>query len=344
MSNYRLGPIIYDGYSSVTGGGSGGGAIGDAIIDGLDNSILYVNASGLLSNTTLFTFDDSAQNMTIQASVDEFEAGLFLKNPTSTECNSPALWFKHVTRVGGESNTAQYWRLQGVNGNAHDQSFSLGHSQDASSWNEVFSIANGGRLSLYGDIIVKNDNSIQIGADAYGVNNIYVYNLTNTVYIETDGINPLNVSGGLSVTEGDLSNKAHIGFYGSDAVSTTAAIQTTDDTTTTLWSYTLADDTVYSFEASVVARDGYDGYGHAMFGKKAMIYRQTTPWTVNDGYATLEEGADVDLHPDFILNGYDLSCSFAVSGNDVHLTVTGPVSPSEINWAATIKYQGVWTA
>ncbi len=124
--------------------------------------------------------------------------------------------------------------------------------------------------------------------------------------------------------------KAHAAFSGSQHVLTTAAIQTTDDTQTSLFSMTLADTTAYLFTAEIVGRDAA-GVEHCAYAKAVLVYRE-------GGSATIQ-GTVQDNFPDIESSG-GLNATWTVSGNDVRLSVTG-LAATTINWAATIRRQAV---
>jgi hypothetical protein len=144
----------------------------------------------------------------------------------------------------------------------------------------------------------------------------------------------LNIDVGLGTNTGKeriaTRKKAHAAYAGSEVNETTAAIQTTDATQTTLWSKALADTTLYWVEVSVIGRDTA-GTERAMYGKKVLVYREgggaTIQGTVQDVHADVETSAGIDV-------------TFTVSGNNVRVSVTG-LAATTFNWVATIKYQAV---
>ncbi len=124
--------------------------------------------------------------------------------------------------------------------------------------------------------------------------------------------------------------KAHAAFSGSQLSLTTAAIQTTDDTQTSLFTLTLSDTTAYLLIADVVGRDAA-GVERAAYSKAVLVYRE-------GGGATIQ-GTVQDNFPDIETSG-GLGATWTVSGNDVRLSVTGLVA-TNINWAATVRRQAV---
>jgi len=132
-----------------------------------------------------------------------------------------------------------------------------------------------------------------------------------------------------------LAFKKHTAFSGSESKATTGVQTTTTATQTTLWSFTLADNTVYWFEAKVAARRTSGGAtadraGYRLF---CCVYRK------GGGGATLQGTVLQDARES--VAAWD--ATLTVSGNDVRLSVTGEASRT-IQWAATIAWQGVSTS
>jgi hypothetical protein len=254
--------------------------------------------------------------------------GLWLQNPgtSSNEYNSPAIWFKSQTH--DEGSQAVYYSIQGRVGSSHDGYLSFEKSSDTTNWSQIFKIGAGGRLTVYGDINIANDNTVIIGDASHGVAEMYLYNLHATTSLDTGGF------GDFTVTKGGIANRAHIGdFSAGYSVWTTDGYQSTTVDQSVMWSYTLADNTAYWFEASVVGRD-VAGVERAMYGKKVLVYRQSA------GSATIQ-GTVVNLHSD-VETSAGLDATFTVSSDDVNLAITG-LAATTINWIATIKYQAVST-
>jgi hypothetical protein len=128
----------------------------------------------------------------------------------------------------------------------------------------------------------------------------------------------------------EIWQKDHSAFTGSESKTTTAAIQTTDATVTDLFTIALSDSTVYVVEVSVVGRDAA-GTERAMYGKKALVYRE-------GGGATLQ-GAVQDVHAD-VETTAGLDATIVVASNNAKVQVTG-IAATTINWVATVKYQAV---
>lgn len=132
-----------------------------------------------------------------------------------------------------------------------------------------------------------------------------------------------------------LAIKKHTGFSGSESKATTGVQTTSNATQTPLWSFTLADNTVYWFEANVAARRTAGGAtadraGYRLF---CCVFREAA------GGATLVGTVVQDARESVV--GWD--ATFTVSGNDLRLSVTGEASRT-IQWAATIGWQGVSTS
>lgn len=128
---------------------------------------------------------------------------------------------------------------------------------------------------------------------------------------------------------GATDHKAHTAFADSEAVTTTAAVQTTDATQTTIFSLTLNDDTVYTFDVMITMRDEA-GVERASYIRQVRAHREAagsaTLGTINQPFAD-ETTAGLDA-------------TFTVSGNDIRVSATG-LAATTINWVAFVRYQGV---
>lgn len=124
--------------------------------------------------------------------------------------------------------------------------------------------------------------------------------------------------------------KDHAAFTGSELVQTTAALQTTTATTSTLWtSPTLLDNSSYWTEVHVTVRDTGSA-NRAYYIRRACIYRQA------GGAATIIAGMPVgDTYED--VAGWDADID--VTGNTFRVRVTS--TALTLNWVAAIRYQGV---
>jgi hypothetical protein len=108
-----------------------------------------------------------------------------------------------------------------------------------------------------------------------------------------------------------------------------AAVQTTDATAdVTLYSKTLADDTVYVFDVLVTCRDGA-GTERAAYSRRVRAHRESA------GVAVL--GTIEASYTDESLASMD--CTFTVSTNDIRVSVTGKAGTT-INWAARVTSIG----
>lgn len=105
-------------------------------------------------------------------------------------------------------------------------------------------------------------------------------------------------------------------------------VQTTDATETTLYSVTLADDTIYKFTVDVIGRldSTIDNsvWGTLEFGARR-----------NDGSDAVLIGTRLKTSDSEGSHGYDFDV--AVSGTDVQVSVTGSGSET-VNWSAGVKY------
>lgn len=148
------------------------------------------------------------------------------------------------------------------------------------------------------------------------------------------GVFNLNAQDRFRVNATETKQKNHAAFAGSEAVTVTAAVQTTDATVTTLvdGTFELADNTAYSFRCEVIGREG--ATHRAAYGIMGLFYRQ------GGGLAT-QQGTTQTLHTAIETNA-GLDATYAVSGNNLLLQVTG-LAATTINWTATCNYQGVST-
>lgn len=127
--------------------------------------------------------------------------------------------------------------------------------------------------------------------------------------------------------------KTHPAFAGSGRVCVTAAVETTDGTATTLWSKTLADDTAYLVEASVVGRSVSGTTAENAYKVVGLVHRRSA------GGATLGTAGSVTLFQSE--EDSDWSVAIDVTSNDVRLRVTGDAAATSLAWAGTITYQAV---
>lgn len=125
--------------------------------------------------------------------------------------------------------------------------------------------------------------------------------------------------------------KVHTGYTGSENNISTGAVRTTDATQTTAWSLTLANNTLYWFEAFIVGRDE-GGVDRAFFQRLVRVHRQ------GGGGATLGtvQTPVTDQNTAF-------AATFTVSSNDIRVSVTG-LAGMNVSWTVTVLYQGVSTS
>lgn len=132
-------------------------------------------------------------------------------------------------------------------------------------------------------------------------------------------------------------NRDHAAFTGSEHVTTTGAVQTTNATTTTVWtSPTILDNSGTWIEVHVSARDT-GGTDRGLAVRRALVTRQAA------GAATLV-GAVTDVQTNMPAawgGGVALTqCTLDTTGNTIRVRVQGAAGVT-INWAATIRYQSV---
>lgn len=122
--------------------------------------------------------------------------------------------------------------------------------------------------------------------------------------------------------------KNHDAFAGSGHVTTTAAVQTTDATTTTIYTFTVPDNSGSWIDVTIVGRDT-GSVNRGMFWRRIMAHRNGG----GSASSTVQTpAADVNAA------GWG-GVSVSNSGSDVLIRVSG--AAATINWAATIRYQTV---
>jgi len=107
-----------------------------------------------------------------------------------------------------------------------------------------------------------------------------------------------------------------------------AAVQTTDATVTTLYSKTLADDTVYVYDVLVTCRDTA-GTERAVYSRRVRVHRESAGVAV---LGTIEASYTDE-------SDAGMNCTFTVSTNDIRVSVTGKAGTT-INWAARVTSIG----
>jgi len=124
----------------------------------------------------------------------------------------------------------------------------------------------------------------------------------------------------------NLKFKTHSAYAGSDSYAYTYATVTTDDTESSLTTWTLTDTNGYIFNAVVTARMSSE---HAQFFVKYGAYR--------DGGTAVESlGNIVDMYA----STTTMRAFFDVSGNTVRLRIIGKAATT-IYWMASVNYQAV---
>lgn len=122
--------------------------------------------------------------------------------------------------------------------------------------------------------------------------------------------------------------KAHDAFASSEHVTTTAAVQTTDSTTTTIFTLAVPDNSGVWCEVHIVGRDTLNS-NRGMFVRRFLAQRNAGG-SASSSSQTL--GSDVNT------SGWG-GISISNSGSNVLIRVTG--AAATINWACTVRYQAV---
>lgn len=126
--------------------------------------------------------------------------------------------------------------------------------------------------------------------------------------------------------------KSHAAYAGSVSATETGAVRTTDANAASVWTKTLADNTLYWVEANVIGRDE-GGTNRAAYKRFLRVHRQAA------GGATA--GTVAALATDESNSAWD--CTIDVNSNDVRVRVTGANSVN-ISWVATVTWQAVSTS
>lgn len=152
----------------------------------------------------------------------------------------------------------------------------------------------------------------------------------NVLAALTVGTTTKDMGGGDIASVAEISQKDHTAFAGSESIQTTAAVQTTDATVTTLLSLALLDDSTYWVEAFVAVRGTVAGEN--AYKVAAKFSRRSA------GAAVLGGAGSVNLFTDE--EDLDWNVAWVASANNAVLQVTGEAATT-INWSGTINYQRV---
>ena len=201
-----------------------------------------------------------------------------------------------------------------------------------------YALKAGATYGVYFDATSTSSGDTQIVKSATSGGN-WSFKYDGTEVLRDDGTNWRVLAGrswGLYTAIGDThpvcqlqSTGLYVGPGGSTAVDikvVRAAVQTTDATATTLWSETLADNTVHVIDVFVVARRT-DAAGRWSGRRRVTVYREAA------GSATLE--GSVETIGTDVANGIAPTVTLDVSSNDIRLRVTGEAAKT-INWRAQV--------
>lgn len=133
-----------------------------------------------------------------------------------------------------------------------------------------------------------------------------------------------------TVTSQTIANKTHDAFTGSQVFTQTGAVQTTDATVTTIFTYAVPDNCGAWMDIRVTGRDT-GGSNRGMWVRNASVSRQAAGTANVDSTSTI----GTDYNP-----GIWGGITVTTSGNNVIVRVTGKVGTT-INWACAIRYQAV---
>lgn len=139
-----------------------------------------------------------------------------------------------------------------------------------------------------------------------------------------------------SLWVGTSNNKTHAAFAGSQHVTATSGLQTTNAVTSTLFTAALSDNTGAWVEVHICARDT-GGVNRGMAVRRALLMRQT------GGAAALVGVVDPTYTnmPAAWGGGVALTqATIGTVGNNFVVNVQGAVATT-INWSCTVRYQAV---
>lgn len=125
--------------------------------------------------------------------------------------------------------------------------------------------------------------------------------------------------------------KSHSGYTGSELVTLTSAVTTTDSTPTAIYTLPLSDNHAYWIEASIIGNQT-NSTNRAYYVRQCLAYR-------SGGNATIQTGV---LNNITVESNSSWDASMSNSGNNILIYVVGP--GSTVYWTATIKYQAISTS
>lgn len=161
----------------------------------------------------------------------------------------------------------------------------------------------------------------------------WFFSAAETIDEATNGVLRRQISTSVESVFLPRETRVHAAFAGSGAFISSSAIQTTTNAQTTLFSFTLSDTFVCSFEALVTARQT-DASDRATFKETSSVYREGGGATLTVGVSELVSIRSAGA----VTSAW--AATWTVNSNDARLSVTGADSET-INWVAAINYQCV---
>lgn len=294
-------------FSAATGTGIYRDTLGEMGFSVGGNTTLEIEYSRTISSGSYFHADWSGDDTGVTGS-----AGWTMQRWSTANQGSGSGAMTILQVVVGASTSLSITHLGGTNGSA------IKAGDGTATGNFAYSFVSDTDLGIYRFA----GNTLGIGADAGVVPRLdNVTALGHSVFLGQASDQRFSDVVTVKSTLG--------GGTTSDPVQTTTAqVQTTDATQTTLATATLANNKVYWLEAKVIARDTA-GTERAFYVIRTRVHRQggggATLGTVNADF-TDESTAGLDA-------------TFTVSSNDVRVSVTGIVATT-INWACELYIQG----
>lgn len=283
-------------------GGGGGGAWGEITGSISDQTDLNTALSGKVGTTG----DETV------AGTKTFSSSLLLSGGASS------IYDKFLnTATGTTAASDGFWV-----GVAADGTGEIRHRENAAI---EFYTANDRRMTLGVTGTLQIDSgTLQVGNGSGSA--------THTIYSAAGSTPALNIQKGTaeirinSRVDNELSYRYNGGTY--VWTDTYGAVTTTDATVTTVWSKTLADNTVYGIEASCSARrtDAADRAGYKLRG---LFYREAAGGATQQGSTNRLFEVESDANFDLV---------FDTDSNDVRLRVTG-VAAKTVKWQCRVTFE-----
>jgi hypothetical protein len=313
----------------ATGSGGGVSAIGDAVGSSTDWGVLFVDVSNNLAQDAGFSWNNSTAAKPF-LTLDGTTSAWIVFGPHGYA--APAF----TTRSAGTKIII----AEDIAGDRVDFAYGAesGHmwvsvSQATSFYGFKWYAGTTELIEIRGDGGVQYQSTPSASASASGTGRLIYNNTTHTFQASMNG-----GSYGSLVTlnsSDQLFLKSHSGYTFSEKYWYTFAVTTTTATPdTSTVARTMPDNCLCWVSVQCIARDSA-GTNRAMFGKKALVYRQ------GGGNATIESTVQ-NLHAD-VHTDNTIDATFVVSGTQVLVQLTG-LGSTTFYWTGIIESQIVLTS